>query len=88
MDSSAINQWVGNIFSVGAIVTTIMGLAPAFAALVALVWYLLQIYESATVQRWFATRRVRKLAQLKARVLMMEAQAKSALPGPEAGGSN
>lgn len=72
--SSAINQWLGNIFSAGAIITTALGWVPAIAAIVGLIWYLIQIYESATVQRWLATRRIRKIARMKARVIMMEAR--------------
>jgi hypothetical protein len=45
-------------------------------------WYCIQIYESATVQRIIATRRIRKIARLKARVIMMEAQYRAALQQP------
>lgn len=83
MDHSTINQWLGNGLSIGAIASTMLGWTPAVAAIVALVWYLIQIYESTTVQRWLATRRNRKLARLKARVLMMEARSKPPIPGPE-----
>lgn len=86
MESHDLNTWVGNAFSVGAIVSTIFGWVPAIAAIVALCWYLIQIYESATVQRWISDRRIRRLARMKARVLMMEAQQRRALPGPEHGG--
>lgn len=68
-----INQWVGNVVSVGAIVGTFMGWAPAIAALVALLWYCIQIYESATAQRWLMSRRLRRIAKLKAQVLLLEA---------------
>jgi hypothetical protein len=73
MDSSTINQWVGNIVSAGAIVGTFIGWLPGIAAFIAFVWYLIQIYESATVQRWLAARRVRKIASLKAKILVLEA---------------
>jgi len=71
--------WFGNAISGAAIVGTIAGWLPSIAAIVALVWYLIQIYESATVQRWMATRRHRRLAKLKARVILMEAQGKPPL---------
>lgn len=74
MEHSTINQWLGNIFSAGAIVSTMAGWVPAIAAIVGLIWYLIQIYESATVQRWLATRRVRKIAKMKAQVMMLEAR--------------
>lgn len=80
--SGQINLWLGNSLSIGAIVTSFMGVVPGIAAAVALIWYLIQIFESATAQRWLATRRNRKLARLKARVLMMEAQQQPPLPGP------
>lgn len=65
-------SWVGNGLSLGAIATTMLGLTPAVAAIVAIIWYSIQIYESATVQKWFAKRRLRRLARLKAEVLMLE----------------
>jgi hypothetical protein len=71
---SAINQWVGNAFSIGAIAATFMGWVPGVAALVALIWYSIQIFESATVQRWLANRRARRIAHLKAQVLLLEAR--------------
>jgi len=84
---SNINLWLGNIVSAGAVVSTVLGWAPAIAAIVALIWYLIQIYESETARRWMDGRRHRKIARLKARVLMMEARAKTALPPPhEVGG--
>ncbi len=60
-----------------------MGLAPAIAAAVGGIWYLIKIYESATVQRWVNARRVRKLARLKARVIMLEAQGREPLQMPK-----
>lgn len=72
--SSTVNLWLGNAISVGAIATSMLGYTPAIAACVALVWYFIQIYESATVQRWLAGRRVRRLARLKAQVIMLEAR--------------
>ncbi len=79
--SSNINQWVGNIFSASAIIGVFAGWLPAIAALVAAVWYLIQIYESATIQRWVAGRRIRKIARMKAKVMMMEARMRDPLFG-------
>lgn len=67
-------SWTGNLISVGAIATSIMGYAPAVAAIVALIWYAIQIYESQTVRQWIADRRARQLARLKARVVLLEAR--------------
>lgn len=77
-----LTQWVGNVFSAGAIISTVLGWAPAIAAIVALCWYLIQIFESDTVRRWVSDRRIRKIARLKARVILMEAQMRRPLPGP------
>ena len=83
MEHHNISQWVGSAISAAAILSSMLGWAPAFGALVAAIWYLIKIYESATVQRWMHTRRIQKLARLKARVIMLEAQSRSALPWPE-----
>jgi hypothetical protein len=85
-DNHTVSNWVGNVVSGAAIGASWIGMIPTvmtvIASSVALVWYLIQIYESATVQRRIAQRRVRKLAHLKARVILMEAQGRPALPGP------
>lgn len=69
-------QWAGNIFSLGAIVGAFLGWLPAFAAAIALTWYLIQIFESHTVQRWLHTRRERKIAHYMKRVHELRAQQK------------
>lgn len=85
------SQWLGNAVSGGALVATWIGWLPTImtmvASSVALIWYLIQIHESETVQRWIATRRLRKLARMKAQVLLLEAQMKAPLPGPASGGA-
>jgi hypothetical protein len=73
------NTWLGNVISIGAIIGAIFGVVPFIAALVALVWYLIQIFESATAQRWMAGRRERKIARLRAKILMLETK-QSLLP--------
>ena len=72
--------WTMNGASGVAIITTIVGWLPPMAAVVALIWYIIQIYESDTIQNWIRGKRVRKIARMKARVLMMEAQNKPDLP--------
>lgn len=69
-----LTNWFGNAVSVGAIAGTMAGWLPAVSAIVALIWYMIQIYESKTVQEWIAARRARKIARLKARVILLEAQ--------------
>lgn len=84
-----ISTWVGNGASLGAIAISFAGYIPALAAGVALVWYLIQIFESHTVQQWIRDRRLRQIARLKAQAvklqaqaLIMEAKARGQLPGP------
>lgn len=73
-DHSPISYWIANIAGAGSIVGAALGYVPAMAAAVALVWYLIQIIESKTVQGWIKDRRIRKLAKLKARAIMLEAK--------------
>ncbi len=80
-DSDHVLSYIGNGASGLAIVTTIFGWLPPAAALIAIVWYVVQIYESDTIQKWIKSRRTRKIARMKAQVLMMEAQDKPDLPG-------
>lgn len=78
-----ISNWMTNLVSGGAVAATLLGYVPSLAAIVALLWYFIQISESETVRRWVAARRTRKLARLKARVIMLEAQSHAALPMPK-----
>lgn len=80
---NAFSYWLGNGTAAAAIVGTLLGWAPAIAAIIAGGWYLLQMYESKTVQTWVRDRRIRKLAKLKANAIMLEAklhQAETPLP--------
>lgn len=81
-----ISNWISNLLGGGALISTWIGFLPTLtgviASLIAGAWYTIQIAESETVRRWFALRRTRKLAKLKARVLMMEAQSKPPIPLP------
>ncbi len=73
-------SWFGNGASIGAVVSTMFGWLPPAAAFIALVWYIIQIYESDTVQKKIRSRRVRKIARMKAQVMLMEAQDKGDVP--------
>ncbi len=78
-----LSYWLGNGTAAAAIVGTFVGWLPALAALIAGCWYLVQIYESKTVQVWVRDRRVRKLARLQAHAIMLQAkltQADTPLP--------
>ena len=68
----SLDQWVGNVLSLGAIVGTVMGWLPAVAAVVALIWYVIQIVESKTFQRWYSRRRARKIKRLQEQVKMLQ----------------
>lgn len=72
-----------NSTAAGIIISSVLSFLPPTAAVVALVWYFIQIWESKTVRGWVSRRRTRKLARMKAAVLLLEAQMKPPLPGPE-----
>lgn len=75
-------QWLGNAITGGTLFAAWAGVFPTFiavvASIVALVWYLIQISESATAQRWLANRRTRKVARLRARAIKLAAAGESA----------
>ena len=42
-------SWLGNLTSLVAIVATLGGWIPVFAAVIAIAWYVVQLYESAYI---------------------------------------
>lgn len=76
MEKHDVGNWLGHAISAGAIIGTLAGWVPVIAALVALVWYVIQISESATVRRWLAARRTRKIERLRAKLARAEHIAK------------
>lgn len=56
-------NWVLHSLSLTAVVGTLAGFFPPFAAFVACVYYLLQIWRSPEVQHWLNSRRQRKIAK-------------------------
>ena len=69
----------GHMASIGAILGTLFGYLPYIAAVVAVIWYLLQIWESQTVQKWWhpnmtPLERERKLALLVAAAKVLNAE--------------
>lgn len=68
----------GHAAALGTLAATIGGYLPVLLALVPALYYLLLIYESKTVQTWAAERKARKaarkLAYLKARQTLVEAE--------------
>lgn len=67
-----VTYWIGNSVALGAIVSTIIGIIPAVAALLALIWYVIQIYESETTKLWLAKRKARKIIRLKIALAKLE----------------
>ena len=63
--------YVGDVISAGAIVGSFLGYFPIVAALAGFVWYVIQIWESRTVQHWWRNRqeikKAKKLVRLRAK---------------------
>jgi hypothetical protein len=70
---NSVFNWLINGVAIGTIVTTLVGLMPAFAAMAAAIYYLIQAWESETVRRWRADRRRKQIETLKAKLLSLEA---------------
>lgn len=71
--------WVANLVGAGAtIFGAVVGYLPYIAAAIAVIWYLIQIWESRTVQHWHENRRMvrkaRRVARLKAKEKVIIAQ--------------
>jgi hypothetical protein len=71
MEEFDISNTLGHLVAGSAVLTTVAGILPPAVALVALVWYVIQIYESRTFQHWFRNRQMKsqakRLARLRAR---------------------
>lgn len=70
--------WVAHILSLFAIGGAFFGLIPAFAALLAVIWYLLEIWENKTVQRVVRVRKLRRLVKLRAKAVALELSIRNA----------
>lgn len=70
--------WTANIVGIGAIIGTFFGWLPAVAAGIAAIFYIIQIWESATVRHYLANRKMvrkaKKIAKLRAREKIITAQ--------------
>ncbi len=62
----------GDSIAVAGIVMSLMGWLPPMAALVAVIWYAIQIYESRTLQAMLNKSRLRRLVQLRAKAAALE----------------
>lgn len=66
------STWLGHTLSPIAIVGTAAGYFPYFAAVLAATWYIVQLYESKTVQASIQSHRRRKAAKLRAKLMLVE----------------
>lgn len=68
----------GDTVAGGAIIGTLMGYLPVFVAIIGGIWYLIQIWESKTVQEWWlrrqAANKVRKIASLQSQQKIIVAE--------------
>lgn len=58
--------------AVGVITAAIIGWLPPLAALVAIIWYIIQIFESRTIQKKIRVFRLRRLVRLRADAAALE----------------
>ena len=75
---------IAPIIHTGAVATilgTVLGWVPPIAAVLAMIWYSIEIYESKSFQRILADRRARRVIRLRARILQLE-QLSSSTPSP------
>lgn len=70
-DQSAL-QIVGHTVSLGTLMSVITGLLPVVASLVALIWYIIQIFESDTWCRRTERRRRKRIAELRGELATLE----------------
>jgi len=60
LDGLDLGHLTAHLISLGAVVGFFIGLLPALAALGAVIWYVIAIYETRTVQDWRERRRNRR----------------------------
>lgn len=83
MDNRVVTHTADGI-SAAAIVGAAMGYLPAFAALAAIIWYCVQIWESKSVQKWVRLRRLQGIRKRRALRGTMAVQAQVASAKVEA----
>lgn len=64
--------WAAHIVSPAALVATMAGFFPQITAVVVFCFYVVQLYESKTVQRWLASKREKRLRRLRAKIALLE----------------
>ena len=74
-DLHSTGYFLAHLFSGGAILGAILGFFPAFAAFFALVFYMIQIWESTTIQNmtngWRKAWKLRKIARLRGKIKVL-----------------
>lgn len=63
LDGLDMGHLTAHLISIGAIFGVVLGILPALAALGAVVWYAIAIYETKTFQAFLQRRRERKAAK-------------------------
>lgn len=78
MSNHPVLNYTADGVAAGTVVMALVGILPGVAALLAAIWYLVQIYESKTVQDWLAKRAIRRrairLQKLEAKKLILAAE--------------
>ena len=74
MQDFNIVSWVGNTLAPTVIFGWVVGAFPGVVLLAAFLFYILQMYESITFQRWIRSRRLRQMAKLKVKMAALEAE--------------
>lgn len=68
----------GDVLGAGAVVGSFLGYLPPAAAFLALIWYVIQIWESRTVQHWWRNRqevkKAKRLVRLRAKEKVLVAK--------------
>ena len=62
----------GDTIAIAGIGAALLGYLPPLAALIAIVWYAIQIYESQTLQNMLMNRRLRRLVALRGQATALE----------------
>lgn len=65
--------WFAHIASLGGLVGASLGVLPPIGAIVAIIWYVLNILDHPRVQKWMHYRRARKIARLEAKLIELRA---------------
>lgn len=62
----------GDVSAIGVITVTLISILPPIAAVLAIIWYIVQIYESRTIQNKLRSIKLRRLVNLRAKAVALE----------------